>query len=301
MKIKNLTAIIAVSLTLAFLLLAYVLLQIRLDGQLNPHQSYYLQWAINIVGAAFFVVLLIGSYIRRTIVAPVAQLVKHAEQVAAGNYAARSDIQADNELAALAAGFNEMSAAIESDIAARQRVEADLLEAKNALEALAHRDGLTNLPNRRHFDDKMEKEWRRTQRAQQPLAVLMMDIDFFKGYNDHYGHGGGDECLKQVAAALAHALVRPGDLVARYGGEEFVAILPATELAGALLTAERLRSRIEELALPHERSQAAGHITLSIGCASMVPSPECAPAQLLAAADRMLYQAKTQGRNRVCG
>ncbi len=301
MRIKTLTAVIAVSLSLAFLLLAYVLLQIRLDSQLNPHQSYLLQWAINIVGAAFFVILLIGSYIRRTIVAPVVQLVEHADQVAAGNYAARTDIQARNELAALAVGFNEMSAAIERDIAERKRVEADLLEAKNALEALAHLDGLTGLPNRRRFDDQMEKEWRRTQRAQQPLAVLMMDIDYFKGYNDHYGHGGGDECLKQVAAALAHMPARPGDLVARYGGEEFVAILPATELEGALQAAERLRGQVEKLALPHERSQAAAHVTVSIGCASMTPTLECTPNQLLEAADRMLYQAKTQGRNRVCG
>jgi diguanylate cyclase (GGDEF)-like protein len=301
LRIKTLTAVIAVSLALVFLLLAYVLLQIQLGGQLNQRQSFFLQLAIDIVGATFFVILLIGSYIRRTIVTPVTHLVKHAELVTAGNYATRTGIQTRNELAALAAGFNDMSAAIESDIAKREKIEADLLEAKNALEALAHLDGLTNLPNRRHFDDKMETEWRRALRARQPLAVLMMDLDYFKGYNDHYGHGAGDECLKQVSAALAREPVRPGDLVARYGGEEFVAILPATDLEGAHLAAERLRSHVESLALPHERSQAARHVTVSIGCASILPSPENSPASLLEAADRMLYQAKTQGRNRVCG
>ncbi len=300
MKIKTLTAAIAVSLALTFLLLSYILLQIQQEGQLSPGQSNYLHWAINLVGATFFAILLIGSYLRRAIVTPVSHLVEHAEQVAAGNYAARIQIHTHNELDALATGFNEMSAAIEHDIAARMKAEAELLKAKNQLEALAHLDGLTNLPNRRQFDDRLNKEWRRMQREQQELAVLMMDIDYFKGYNDHYGHGAGDECLKQVAAALAGALVRPGDLVARYGGEEFTAILPATDREGARLTAERLRGAVEALGLPHERSQAAGHVTVSIGCACGVPAPDGSPAMLLAAADRMLYRAKEQGRNQVC-
>lgn len=300
MKIKTLTAFIAVSLALIFLLLVYILLQIQIDGNISQRQSFFLQIAIDIVGATFFVILLIGSYIRRTIVTPVAQLVRHAEQVAAGNYAARSDIQARNELAALAAGFNEMSAAIERDITLRKRTEASLLQATRELEALAHVDGLTNIPNRRYFDEKLENEWRRAQRAQQPLAVLMVDIDFFKGYNDHYGHGAGDECLKKVAATLAQALVRPADLIARYGGEEFIALLPDTDAKGAHLAAERLRSQVEALALPHAHSQAAPHVTVSIGCACALPASHGLPLALLEAADRMLYQAKTQGRNRVC-
>lgn len=301
MKIKTLTALIAVSLTLVFLLLVYILAQIQLDGNISQHQSLLLQWAIHVVGATFFIILLIGSYIRRTIVTPVAQLVRHAEQVAEGNYAARSDILAHNELAALAVGFNEMSAAIERDITERERTEAALLRATCELEALAHVDGLTNIPNRRYFDERLENEWRRAHRAQKPLAVLMVDIDYFKGYNDCYGHGAGDECLKKVAATLAQALVRPADLIARYGGEEFVAILPDTDAEGARQTAERLRSHVEALALPHERSQAAPHVTASIGCACSTASPESSPQALLEAADRMLYQAKTQGRNRVCG
>lgn len=299
LKIRTLTAVISVTLALGFLLLAYLLLQIRLVGQLNPQQAWYLQWALHGVGATFFIVLLTVSYIRRTVIAPVTRLMRHAEQVAAGNYAARTEVETPNELAVLAAGFNDMSAAIESDIAQRRQVEADLLEAKNRLEALAHQDGLTGLPNRRRFDDGLDKEWRRARREQQALAALMMDIDYFKGYNDHYGHGAGDECLKRVAAALAGALVRPGDLVARYGGEEFVALLPDTDLEGARLVAGHLRSAVEALALPHEKSQAASCVTVSIGCASLMPAPDDTPAQLLEAADRMLYQAKSGGRNRV--
>jgi diguanylate cyclase (GGDEF)-like protein len=301
MKIKTLTALIAVSLALVFLLLVFILLQIQIDGNLSPRQSFFLQLAIDVVGATFFVILLIGSTIRRTIVTPVAQLVRHAEQVAAGNYAARSEIKAHNELAALSAGFNEMSAAIERDITERQRTEEALLRATRELEALAHVDGLTNIPNRRYFDETLENEWRRAQRAQKPLAMLMVDIDFFKGYNDHYGHGAGDECLKKVAASLAQALVRPADLVARYGGEEFIAILPDTDAEGARLTAERLRSQVEQLALPHARSQVAPHITVSIGRTCSLASLEGTPQALLDAADQMLYQAKAQGRNRVCG
>lgn len=301
MKIKTLTALIAVSLALIFLLLVVILLQIQMDGSLSLRQEFFLQLAIDVVGATFFVILLIGSTIRRTIVTPVAQLGRHAEQVAAGNYAVRSEIHVHNELAALATGFNEMSAAIERDIAERQRTKEALLRATRELEALAHVDGLTNIPNRRFFDEKLENEWRRAQRARKPLAVLMVDIDFFKGYNDFYGHGAGDECLKKVAGMLAQALVRPADLVARYGGEEFIAILPDTDADGARLTAERLRTQIESLVLPHARSQAAPHITVSIGSTSSLASPEGSPQALLDAADRMLYQAKAQGRNRVCG
>ncbi|MBS4097976.1 MAG: diguanylate cyclase [Sulfuricella sp.] len=300
MKIKSLTAVLAATLAAVFLLLAYVLLQIRLDGQLNASQSFFLQLAIDIVGATFFGILLVGSYIRQTIVAPVAELVKHTEQVAAGNYAARCDIRTHNELAALGNGFNDMSAAIEDDIKAREQAEQALLAAKNQLEALAHVDGLTNIPNRRFFDERLATEWRRARRAQLPLALLMIDIDFFKPYNDNNGHGAGDECLKKVAAALAQALVRPADLIARYGGEEFVALLPETHKEGLLQIAERLREAVAGLDLPHPHSRSASHVTISLGGATLVPPLEGEPATLLAAADAMLYRAKERGRNRVC-
>lgn len=301
MKIKSLTALLAVTLAILFLVLAYVLLQIRLTGQLNAEQDFYLQLAIDLAGATFFGVLLVGSYIRQTIVAPVEELVKHTVQIGAGNYTARTGIHTKNELSALADGFNDMSAAIERDIQAREQAEKELLAAKNKLEALAHVDGLTNIPNRRFFDERLATEWRRARRAQTPLAVLMIDIDFFKQYNDHNGHGAGDECLKQVAAVLAKALVRPADLIARYGGEEFVALLPETGLEGLEQTAERLRSAVTGLAIAHPHSQAAAHVTISLGGALMVPPPDDGEsAALLAAADAMLYSAKKQGRNRVC-
>ncbi len=300
MKIKSLTALLAAALAILFLVLAYVLLQVRQSGVLNTNQDFYLQLAIDFVGATFFSVLLVGSYIRQTIVAPVDALVKHTEQIATGNYTARTAISTHNELAALADGFNDMSAAIERDIQAREQAEKELLAAKNKLEALAHVDGLTNIPNRRFFDESLVNEWKRARRAQLPLAILMIDIDFFKQYNDHNGHGAGDECLKQVAAALTGALLRPADMIARYGGEEFVALLPETGEEGLSQTAERLRSAIVNLALPHPHSQVAEHVTISLGGAIMVPPLEGEPGTLLAAADAMLYNAKKQGRNRVC-
>lgn len=300
MKIKSLTALLAATLAALFLVLAYILLEIRILGQLSAEQDFYLQLAINFVGATFFGVLLIGSYIRQTIVAPVEALVKHTEQIAAGNYTARTTIHTRNELSALADGFNDMSAAIERDIQAREQAEQQLLAAKNQLEALAHVDGLTNIPNRRFFDEQLNNEWRRAQRAQLPLAILMIDIDFFKPYNDNNGHSAGDECLKQVASALAKALVRPADLIARYGGEEFVAMLPETGVEGLRQTAERLCSAVANLALPHPHSLAAPHVTISLGGASTLPTADTKPAALLATADAMLYQAKKLGRNQVC-
>ncbi|CAK0775408.1 hypothetical protein CCP3SC15_510004 [Gammaproteobacteria bacterium] len=157
-----------------------------------------------------------------------------------------------------------------------------------------------SIANRRRFDEMLENEWKRTQRAGTPLSIIMVDIDFFKHYNDHYGHGVGDICLKNVAVALADTTDRPYDLVARYGGEEFAAILPETDVNGAHLIAERFRRHVEALHIPHEYSSTADHVTISVGLASVVPQSEMTPEELLKLADNMLYQAKKNGRNRVC-
>lgn len=300
MKIKTLTAVLAATLAVLFLVLAYVLVHIRNSGPLTGEQEFNLQLAIDLVGATFFGVLLVGSYIRQTIVAPVNELVRHTEQIAAANYTARTTLHTANELASLADGFNEMSAAIQRDIEAREKAEAELLAAKNKLEALAHLDGLTNIPNRRYFDERLETEWRRARRAQLPLGLLMIDIDFFKQYNDNNGHGAGDECLKQVAVALTGALLRPADLVARYGGEEFIALLPETDAQGLEEIAERLRQAIAALNLPHPHSKAASHVSISVGGATLTPCRDGDPTPLLGSADANLYRAKEAGRNRVC-
>jgi len=172
-------------------------------------------------------------------------------------------------------------------------------EAQAELERLATRDGLTSVANRRSFDQTLNTEWRRATRESRALSLLMVDVDFFKPYNDTYGHQGGDECLRQVAAAMSKVVKRSSDAVARYGGEEFVILLPATDPDGALIVAERIRAAVEALHLPHSGSTVADHVTVSIGVASVTVSSEGVPAQLIGAADAALYRAKHEGRNRV--
>lgn len=170
----------------------------------------------------------------------------------------------------------------------------DHKRAQMALENLATRDGLTGLLNRRSFDEFLDREWQRARRDARPLALIMIDVDHFKRYNDTYGHQMGDECLRQVAAVLQAAVFRPGDVVARYGGEEFVIILPAADEAGAILVAERIKERITRLEIPHSSSE-HGAVSVSMGIAAAVPIDKAAA--LLAAADTALYQAKHAGRN----
>lgn len=169
------------------------------------------------------------------------------------------------------------------------------------LESMAMLDGLTNIPNRRRFNEALDVEWKRALRSNFSLAVIMLDIDFFKNYNDHYGHGAGDACLKKVALALAATASRPGDLVARYGGEEFIVLLPETDAEGARLLAEQLRSQVEALQIAHAHSSVSPGVTVSVGYASIRPDPTRKESELLDTADQMLYRAKELGRNRVCG
>jgi diguanylate cyclase (GGDEF)-like protein len=173
------------------------------------------------------------------------------------------------------------------------------LEAANEkLEQLATLDGLTNIANRRRFTDFLTAEWQRSQREQTPLSLLLMDVDYFKLYNDTYGHQDGDECLKKVASVLSETIKRPADLAARYGGEEFVVILSHTDEQGAYTVAERIRAHLEGLQIPHAGSKVNPHVTLSIGVATLIPEPDIQAETLIAAADEALYLAKEQGRNR---
>jgi diguanylate cyclase (GGDEF)-like protein len=160
-------------------------------------------------------------------------------------------------------------------------------------------DGLTGVANRRHFDMAMDKELRRAKRISGALSLLMIDIDSFKSYNDHYGHQQGDACLIKVASTLASMLQRPGDLLARYGGEEFAAILPETDGAHALQLAEAIRVRIQELNINHAHAGAIKHVTVCIGIATQNIANQVNSGELIGAADRALYLAKHAGRNRV--
>ena len=185
-------------------------------------------------------------------------------------------------------------------VQARQANRA-LAEANRRLEEMSRTDGLTGVANRRQFDELFEREWRRAQRAGTSLALLMIDIDEFKKYNDHYGHQGGDDCLKQVATALKKALGRASDVVARYGGEEFAVILPGSDQQQAIAAAERLRQRVDQMGLAHAaRTTEPKRVTISLGAASLMPSDQDSPERLLSAADQALYAAKRGGRNRTC-
>ena len=175
----------------------------------------------------------------------------------------------------------------------------ELEKANRQLQRLSSIDGLTEIANRRGFDEFLEREWRRGLRNSAPLTVVMADIDFFKAFNDSLGHPAGDECLKVVAAIIAETLKRPGDLVARYGGEEFVVVLPGTDLAGGRDVAETLRARVEDVGINHPTSEISASATISLGVACVIPDKEITPGDLLHRADRALYLAKAGGRNRV--
>lgn len=164
---------------------------------------------------------------------------------------------------------------------------------------LATCDGLTQIPNRRRFDEYLEQQWKQMARERSPLAILLCDIDHFKEYNDTYGHLAGDDCLKQVAQTLCKTLKRPSDLVARFGGEEFAVILPQTDVDGALKVAELMQAAIQQLQLLHAQSPVHPYLTMSIGLASTIPLSHNASATLLDMADSALYLAKQQGRNQI--
>jgi len=178
------------------------------------------------------------------------------------------------------------------------RATRQLEELNRELHRLALLDGLTGIPNRRSFDDFLDRDWGRAARTASPVALLMIDVDSFKAYNDTYGHQQGDTTLKEVAAALDLTLNRPGDWVARYGGEEFVAVLPDTDARGAGVVAEALRARVEALGIVHSHSPFQENLTVSVGGAAVVPAPKSSPQGLIKAADQALYRAKREGRNR---
>ncbi|MBD0334124.1 MAG: diguanylate cyclase [Cyanobacteria bacterium Co-bin13] len=184
------------------------------------------------------------------------------------------------------------------DITERKAIEAALQAANLKLERLATLDSLTKVANRRRFDEYLQQEWQRMAREGQPLSLIMLDVDYFKIYNDFLGHQQGDVCLFTVAQALCRAVKRSADLVARYGGEEFVVVLPNTRRAGAIVVAEAIQSEIASLQIPHPNSTVSAYVTASMGIASAMPSNGGSYDELVAAADTALYQAKRRGRDR---
>jgi len=174
-----------------------------------------------------------------------------------------------------------------------------LAEANRTLQKLSSLDGLTGIANRRSFDEILQKEWSRAMRAQKSIGLVMLDIDFFKLYNDHYGHQGGDDCLKKVATGLEAAIHRETDFLARYGGEEFSAVLPDTDLKGSVKVAEEMRLAVKDLALKHAASKVTDIVSISIGVSAVIPLQGMNQEIVIAAADQALYKAKEDGRDRV--
>ena len=187
----------------------------------------------------------------------------------------------------------------EAIVRLRVRTHLELKRQRDLLDQLSRLDGLTGIPNRRAFDLRLDQEWRRMLRSGQTLAAAMVDIDYFKEYNDGHGHLAGDDCLRRVADALTQDVKRAGDFIARYGGEEFICLLIGPHAQGLSVVAEQLRANIEALQIPHGASAVSPWVTVSIGAAVCQPARHEPPANLIDAADRQLFVAKRSGRNRV--
>lgn len=248
-----------------------------------------------VVVSGLIILLILSAVLHQVILRPVQRLTEHAIRLEQGEeHRLLLDLERNDEIGRLAHSLDTMVQTIS------QRTK-DLKEANEQLIWLSMLDGLTGIANRRMFDLNIKKEWRRAMRDQTPLSLILLDVDFFKGYNDTYGHLQGDQCLIRVASSLQQQVHRPSDLAARYGGEEFVLVLPNTSAEGAMLLAERVRSAVQALAIEHRASQVSPFVSISLGVVTTVPPVERedgAMHEFLALADKALYQAKQQGRNR---
>lgn len=252
--------------------------------------------------SVFILALLCAMLIARSIAIPLQQLIEAMKQSENDEQLIPIRRAGNDEITALAQQFNNMADKIrqhklllEARVDERTRA---LQNANDKLEALSTTDSLTGLANRRRFDEALANEWLRAMRSGQAITLLMLDVDWFKKYNDHYGHQAGDKCLREIAKVMQANAKRAGDLAARYGGEEFAFIAAEMDIGHALPLAETIRSAVEKLALPHIET-APGCVTVSIGVATLVPEESHTPQTLVQLADEALYRAKNKGRNRV--
>jgi diguanylate cyclase (GGDEF)-like protein len=185
------------------------------------------------------------------------------------------------------------------DISERKKAEEELISLQRELETFSFKDGLTGIANRRRFDMAVDLEWASARRSRQPLSLILLDVDFFKQYNDRYGHTQGDECLKKLAQSLSQAATRPRDIAARFGGEEFVLLMPETDKNAARHVAELCQRMVEKLNLPHETSLASKFVTVSMGVGTINSISESEPTSFIDAVDKLMYAAKHNGRNRM--
>lgn len=250
----------------------------------------------------FIFAIMLSLVISRSIAMPLKKLIAIMKETETGNYQIRMTYEGKDEITALSAKFNEMASKVhENNERLEERVNErtrDLELANSKLAAISATDGLTGIANRRRFDEVLASEWLRAMRNKHPIALLMLDVDWFKKYNDHYGHLAGDECLRKVSNILKSNSRRASDLVARYGGEEFVLIAAETDFSSAMILANTICQAIASSALPHASSH-YGYVTVSIGVAVLIPEEGRLPEALVDRADHALYSAKALGRNRV--
>lgn len=258
---------------------------------------------------ALMIAIAIGILTAQKIIQPILQINTSAKAIADGKLDQTVDIKGVHELELLSGSFNRMAHQLQQSFNAleeanqvlEQRVKertAKLEQANQELQRLSQVDGLTQIANRRCFDEYLIHEWQCSQREQQPLSLILCDIDYFKDYNDFYGHQGGDCCLRKVAKLLQQIAKRPADLVARYGGEEFALILPATHESGAIAVAQSIQQTLHQAKLPHARSKISKYVTLSLGISSVIPLSMTSPEDFIVNADQALYEAKRRGRDR---
>ncbi len=263
--------------------------QLALSSQ-NALSLLLLVTFLGIVGMAAYFYL----HVRSHLIVRLDRLSQSMQMIVAGKYDIELPARGADELGRLGNAVHQFhKVALE----AIQR-ESELQKLNKRLEQLSISDSLTGLANRRRFDEVLPAEWSRAARARQSMAVLMIDVDYFKPFNDRYGHQAGDECLKQIAAVLKGRITRPSDLAARYGGEEFSVVLAHCNIDGANVIAEQIRQEIESLQIKHADSQ-VGVVTVSIGAAAITPSSQSSADELIRCADQALYKAKETGRNRV--
>jgi diguanylate cyclase (GGDEF)-like protein len=248
---------------------------------------------ISILFSGCIVLLAMMSSLKKIILMPLYKLTNFVVAVEKDrDFSLRVRFKRKDEIGTLANGLNNMVQTISE--------QTDLLISTNLkLHDLSSQDGLTGIANRRKLDDVLEKEWERMYREKQSLSLILCDLDYFKLFNDHYGHQAGDTCLKAVATAIEKNFNRSGDLAARYGGEEFLSVMPNTDIKGAVHMAELIRMAVENLEIEHVKSNVSSHVTLSLGVSSCIPGPGLSIEKLIEAADKSLYMAKQQGRNRI--
>lgn len=248
-----------------------------------------------VIASGMIIVVILNLLLQQIILRPIQRLTDHALAIEQEkDFSRRIDMRRTDELGKLAHSLDTMVQTIDEQTSALQLANEQLI-------ILTVQDGLTGIANRRMFDSYLNKEWRRAMREQAPLSLILLDVDYFKKYNDTYGHQQGDRCLIAVAATLQRHIRRPADLAARYGGEEFAIILPNTHEEGALTIAERVRQGIEALEIPHSASDVSASVSVSLGVVTTLPKVDKDMRSLdlfVETADRGLYQAKQQGRNR---